>query len=120
MCVFVCVYIYVCLSACVYDFPCALQAAKNVCVEEKEEAEERCKSETASKQPAVATASVSLPASASASVPPSFYFPFLCLNKDTQQLGCQVTEEVVQPTSGLYTSAQLFVPKLIIESTIAM
>lgn len=60
-----CVFIRVCafLSLCLCVFLCALQAAKNVCVEEKEEAGERCKSETASKQPAVVTASVSLPAS---------------------------------------------------------
>lgn len=60
-------------------FLCALQAAKNVCVEEKEEAEERCKSETASKQPAVATASVSLPASPPLlpCLPPSLFIPAL-------------------------------------------
>lgn len=63
--VHLCVFIDVCvsLSICLCVFLCALQAPKNVCVVEREEAEERCKSETASKQPAVATVSVSLPTS---------------------------------------------------------
>lgn len=62
VCVFVCENLCVCVFLCVYVFLCALQAVKNVCVEEREEAEKRWKSETASKQPAVATTTVSLPA----------------------------------------------------------
>lgn len=62
VCVFVCENLSVCVFLCVYVFLCALQAVKNVCVEEREEAEKRWKSETASKQPAVATTTVSLPA----------------------------------------------------------
>lgn len=86
-----------CLFVCV--FFCALQAEKNVYVEEREEAEERCKSETASKQPAVATASVSLPPSLP--LPPRLppLLLFLRLNKHTQRLCCQGSEELVLQTS---------------------
>lgn len=76
--IFVCV--YMCTSHCLCVFLCVLQAVNNVCVGEKEEAEERCKSETASKQPAVASVSVSLPASTAFFL----YFSFLHLNKHTR------------------------------------
>lgn len=118
LCMFICVCAFLPLCLCV--FLCALQAAKDVCVEEKEEGEKRCKSETASKQPAVATASVSLPASLPLlpCLPPLLFLP--ALNKHTQRLCCQVSEELIPQTSRFCISTQLFVPKLIIESTIAM
>lgn len=77
-CLWVFKYIYVCVFVCAHAFlsvcwsVCVSLAAKNVCVEETEEAEKRYKSETASKQPAVATVSVSVPSPAS--LPSSFTF----------------------------------------------
>lgn len=111
--------VHFCLSARVCFLVCFRQR-KKFCAEEKEEAEERCKSETASKQPAVATASVNLPASLPLlpCLPPLLFIP--ALKQTHSDCAAKLPKNSFSKLPGFKSLLSFFVPKLIIESTIAM